>query len=88
MDFKMYGEYPPGTKSIESYWESIWNAQWDKIPNQNCSNGCDFDAKMTIYHSWLRRTMKSKQFNSFSLKKESERPVLNLISEKIPPDMF
>ena len=23
-----------GTKSLESYWESIWNAQWDKVPNE------------------------------------------------------
>ena len=44
-----------GTKSLESYWESIWNAQWDKVPNENCSKGCQFDAKMTIYHSWLRQ---------------------------------
>ena len=44
-----------GTKSIESYWESIWNAQWDKIPKENCTKGCEFDAKMTIYHSWLRQ---------------------------------
>ena len=44
-----------GTKSLESYWESIWNAQWDKVPNENCAKGCEFDAKMTIYHSWLRQ---------------------------------
>lgn len=44
-----------GTKSIESYWESLWNAQWDKVPNEDCTKGCEFDAKMTIYNSWLRQ---------------------------------
>ena len=51
LDFKIYGAYPPNTKSLQSYWENIYNAEFDPIPSEDF----DWDARQTIFNSWRRR---------------------------------
>ena len=51
LDFKIYGAYPPDTKSLQSYWENIYNAEFDPIPNEDF----DWDARQTVFNSWRRR---------------------------------
>ena len=50
-DFKIYGAYPPDTKSLQSYWENIYNAEFDPIPSEDF----DWDARQTVFNSWRRR---------------------------------
>ena len=51
LDFKIYGAYPPDTKSLQSYWENIYNAEFDPIPKEDF----DWDARQTVFNSWRRR---------------------------------
>ena len=40
-----------GTKSLNSYWENIYNAQYDRIGKEDFV----FDGRKTIFESWKRR---------------------------------
>ena len=51
LDFDMYGKYPEGTKSLNSYWENIYNALNDVVPVEDFN----YDARKTIFESWKRR---------------------------------
>ena len=51
IDFELYGAYPEGTESLNSYWENVYNAQYDLIGKEDFV----FDGRKTIFESWKRR---------------------------------
>lgn len=62
LDNELYGEYPAGTPSIQSYWENIWSSKDHKSINENKPDW-GYDAKLSVFGSWDRDSRK-KAFGS------------------------